>query len=538
MASVLVFFSILCLIITGFPPEIAGHSIHLKNLRTPFTLLVTLILTGLFLHPAREAKIKLWKDKVSAFVSKPSAPWILFAVYGLLFLWQQLTEYFAIEINFIPFGFYDYILYYLFHGRINYTGLLHTYYHLNNIMIFLAPFWYLFKSPLFLTVIYGFIASLAIIPLYGIAKERFGGESVAPFFIAFVYLNYRYLQNVLLMNFSVEIFYPLFVFATLYCAMRGKWIAYYVFLALGLLVKEDSFIYFSAVGLLVCFTKRQIKHGILTVALSLAYFAFLLKVFIPLTHNTVFKEDLNNFEGYGNSTSGILKSSVFNPASIAKVLFGSPAKLRTYFNLLSRLAFIPLFSPTCVLILAPILPLFFHSTGRDTNFIDLRFHYAAAVLPFVFIAFIFGFSNLYRKVKEKWRENFVWVVFLVLLFINGGNYVTQKITKERLKSIEWARSIPVTANLVTHGHLLPYVGYRKYNYYFAQPFELEANPAHSAFSNADYYLIDENVNLYPMEKPYFDEKVKSLKSDPRYELIRSSDGRFLFKRRDLVYGKS
>lgn len=515
------------LILTGFPPEIAGHSLPLKNIRKPFMALIGLVLAGLLLPPDRKEKIKIWKEKGETFLSKPAAIWILVGVYGFLFLWQQIAEYLSIEINFIPFGFYDYMLYFLFQGKINFTNWLHGYYHLNNILILLAPLWYFSKSSLFLVVIYGFVASLAAFPLYGIAKKRFG-EPVAPFFIALVYLNYRYLQNVLQMNFSVEIFYPLFIFAALFSAMTGRWLAYYGSVLLGLLVKEDSFIYFSALGLLVAFVAKPRRHGWITMGVALAYLLFLVKIFVPLTQSTILRGDLKNFRGYGSSPIEILSHLIRQPFLIVEILFGSEEKRNTWIHLLSRVGFLPLLSPAAVLIAAALFPLFL---GGAENFIRLRFQYAAAVLPFVFIAFAFGFSNLSRRVPCRWQKSFAWAVSLVLLLINGGHYGTQKIGAEDFKSIAWAKSVPLRANLVTHGHLLPYIGYRKDNYYFAPPFENPKHPAHEQYANADYYLVDFNVPPFPWGSGEVEEKLAALRGNPRYKLVKEDGIRYLFQRK-------
>lgn len=542
------------LIVTGLPAEIEGYQLPLKNIRKPFLFFACFLTLAFLLHPERADRLRFWKERVLGVVAKPYAIWVLAAVYAVLFTWQQLTEYFTLEINFLPFEMYDYMLHYFFQGMWHYTGALHTYYHVNNILLFLAPLWYFFKTPLFLVGIYGLLAAAAIFPLYGIAKERFQ-EPLAPFVLAFVYLNYRYLQNVLLMNFSVEIFYPFFIFAALYCAFRNRWGLYYLMVLLGLMVKEDSVLYFSALGGLVFFLKRPAQqprphrmsgdvhtgehfyvparkiHGLCTIALSVFYLVFVLKIFLPLTGNPILKGDLENFEAYGRSFRELFSHFVGDPKEILVVMFGSLAKLRTYWNVTSRLLFLPFFSPACLFILAPVFPLFLHATGRDEDFVDLRFHYAAVVLPFVFIALIFGFSNLYRRIGDKRKEIFLWAACLALIVINGGHYVTRRITVEHIQSIQWARRVPLAANLVTHGHLLPYIGYRKYNYYFAVPFGLKEHPLNGAYSNADYYLIDMNVNPYPMDRSYLNGKVQELRANVEYLLVAEEGERYLFKRK-------
>lgn len=521
------------LTVTGFPPEIAGVHIKLKNMRKPFLLLVGLVLAGIFLHPERKLNIQIWKGRCESFLARPYAIWILIGLYAVLFTWQQLSEYFAVKINFIPFGFFDYMFPYFFQGQINYTGLLHGHYHLNHILIFLAPLWFLVKSSLFLVVVYGPIAALGALPLYAIAKEKLN-EPVLPFLTAFIYLNYKHLQNVLLVNFSVEIFYPLFLFSALYFAIKKRWGLFYLFVFLGLLVKEDSFIYFGALSLLVFFLPKGRVHAGVSALMSVLYFVFLIKFFIPWTGSTILEGDLKNYQGHGESVGHILFNLAKSPLLIVQALFGSLERWETYFKLISRLGFFPLFSPAAILILAPILPLFLHSMGRDTDFVELNFHYAAAVIAFVFIAFVFGFSNLYKKIPQSWKGRFVGCAVILLLLLNGGNYVTRRITPETLESIRWAQSVPLSANLVTHGHLLPYAGYRKNNYYFAQAYERKTDSVKEAYMNADYYLIDLNADLYPENRDFFDDKIKRLSDDPRYELLRHHNDRYLFKRTEPV----
>lgn len=527
--AVLVLAAMICFIVMGFPPHLGAYGLHLKNLRTPFVLFLVLALAAAVLPPGRKERILRWKKKIDSFSSRPAAVWILFGVYAVLFTWQQVSEYLAVEINFIPFSFYDYMLYYLFEGRLNFTGLLHGFYHMNNIMVLFAPLWWLVKSPLILVALYGVLAALPVFPLCGIARRRFV-EPVAPLVIAFTYLNCRYLQNVLLMNFSVEIFYPFLILAALYSAMKKSWLTYYVWVILGLLVKEDSFIYFSALGLLLACMKGKRAHGIITVAAAFGYFFLLIKYIMPMSGSMILTYDLKNFQGRGGSLGGIGTLLIRNPAALADILFGTKDKINTCFNLLYPLLFLPCLTPALLLVLAPLFPLFLHSTGQSADFVKLHYHYAAPVLPFVYIALIFGFSNAARVIGKRWREAFVWAACVVLLFLNGGNYRTRPVTSEDLTSIAWAKKLPPGLNVVTHGHLLPYIGYRQYNYYLAAVWESPDHPEHGAYANADFYLIDLTVNPYPMDEKFLRDKIAALSQRPDYTLVESDGKRYLFKR--------
>ncbi len=516
----------------GFPVAVGPMTLKIKNLKPIFTIFLSSALLSAWFsaNSGREGMASL-KNKVEAWTSRPEALWVLFGLSAIFLTWQQVTEYLSLNVNFLPFSFFDYMIYYYFHGKIHYTGLLHTFYHINNIMFVFAPVWALFKSPLVLTLAYGPLAALAVFPLASIVRKRFGGNTSVAWFISFIYLNYRYLQNVLQMNFCVEIFYPLFIFAAVSMALSRRWGFYFLFVLLGLSVKEDSFLYFGAVGMLVFFMGNR-AQGIATGVLAVSYYIFITKFFIPWTGNTVLKENFHNFGSHISSGGELIREYLTQPDRVLKIFVGEPAKIRTYFNLLSRVAFLPLFTPASLLILVPIFPVFAHSTGSDVDFYDLHFHYAAAVVPFVFVAMVFGFSGLYRRLPAHFREKFVWLALLTMLFINGGHFRTESFNSEDLKSIRWAKELPAGAIVLTHGHLLPYIGYREYNFYLAEPFELTYHAAHKQYVNADYVLIDRHVNSYPWDKGKIEQKLADYKNNAEYELVVTDGTRTLFKRKN------
>lgn len=527
---------------SGFPPEILGHTFRMKNAKGPVSLLVLLsLLRAAFTPEGFLPGLQKWQEGVNRWAKKPSSLWLLALTFGVIFTWQQITEYLSIKINFLPFSFYDYMLLNFFKGKIYFTDLLHGYYHANTALFLFAPLWKIFPDALLLILIYGPLAALAAFPLYDLTNNLLKENRPAALLTVLVYLNYRYLQNVLQMNFSIEILYPLFFFFAFAAALRKRWVLYYTAVLLGLCVKEDSFIYYLGFAGLVFFLPdpdagRRLRykyHGIATAILAAGYYFVLSRFILPMVGSPILTDVMKNFSGVKeipsdnvmNIALGLLK----NPLRIIQIYTDSSEKWATYGELLSRLCFIPLFSPAALIILAPLFPLFLHATGRDTDFVRLHYHYAAPVLPFVFIAFAFGLSNFLKRIPQAWRGKLIPAVFLALFLLNAGYFRTEKVTEENLKSILWAKSLPRSSNPVTHGHLLPYIGYQSRNYYLADPFELTDHPAHEAYMNAEYYLFDKNVNLYPWGEGEIDRKIEALKQDSRYEIMRSDDKRILFR---------
>lgn len=522
------------MIVSGFPVELHAIDMRFKNLRKPYHLFLVFSVLGILLHPYLK---EVWA-RLSSFASRMltgwAAVWALFVFFAVIFVWQQISEYLAIKINFIPFIFYEYMLYYFDHyGMFNYTHILHNFYHLNNILLLLHPLWRIWQNPVFFVAAEGVLGALAVFPVVGIARIRFGKESLIPFGIGFIYLNYRFLYHLLEMNFGIEIFYPLIFLSLFWAFCAERWMLYYLFLFLAFLIKEDVFLYAAGFGCCALFWKGRRAHGLLTVVLSAVFALLVTKWFVPLTGNTILRGSVANFKAYGADGGSLLKTFIEHPFLIFNIMFGDPRKIETMFSLIYPLLFLPLFTPVAVMTALPLLPVFMHLTGRDDDFYNLHFHYAGAVIPFVFFAFICGFSNLYHRIKNlRFGKTVLAVLMLALLFINGGSYRSSRYDGGNLESIKWAKAVP-PGNVVTHGHLMPYIGHRHFNYYFAQPWELMQNPYYRYYHNADYYLFDYSVNPYPMDEEYLRNFQVKIQARVEYELIRTDGIRFFFKRKDL-----
>ena len=514
----------------GFPLPLGEHSVfRMKDLRKLFELSFTLFILGAVVHPRRREVFALLKKKAEAIAESKQTIWILAGVYFFLFLWQQATKVFALEINFIPFLFFDYMLWYFNQAKFCFTGLLHGFYHLNLILLLLFPIWKIFKSPWLLHITEPLIASFAVVPFYLWAKDHMKNGLLA-LTAAFVYLNFRYLQNVLMINFVVEVFYPLFIFSAVYFASGKKEILYYLSILLGFLVKEDSAIYFGALGAFFLFLPGYRRRGWLTITLSIIYPIFLLKFWLPWSGNTILKDDLRNYAGHGRGLVEIVFNFLKTPWVFVHGLFLPVEKTRTLFKLTSRLLFFPLLSPWFLLVIVSLYPVFFQSSGDNNYFYSLSFHYAAAVLPFVFLAFVDGWKRIEQTnffQKKSWLRPSV--IFALILF-NGMNLRPLHFTWDDLKTIRLAKTLPPDKIVVAQGHLVPYLGYRKWNFYISDQYGIRKD-TREAYLNPDYFLFDFKANAYPLTPEELRAKAEVLKKDGRWRVFFEDDRRLLLKKK-------
>jgi len=514
----------------GFPFEPFGSGLlRFKSLRKPFEISFIFFALGVLIHPKRAEILSGLKEKGERAAISPLTIWILTAVYFLLFLWQQVSKYLALEINFIPFLFYDYMLWFFEQGRFCFTGYLHGYYHTDLILLLLYPLWKLVQSGWLLQVAHPLLTALAAFPLYFWSRDRLK----SPFLgltAAFVYLNFRYVQNLLHVSFAAEVFYPLFIFSAVYFASKRQNLLYYLAVLLGLTVKEDAILYFGALGMFILIVQRDWKRGLATVLLSVLYGIFLLKVFLPWSGSDILQRSLQNYPGLGSTPNEQLKNLARQPWLFIRELFLPLEKVRTVFKLTSKLLFLPFLSPWFFMVIVAIYPLFFQSTGRGDLFFQLSFYYAAAVLPFLFLAFVDGWGRIQERLPLRARGVFQWGAVGLLVFLNAFNLRPLHFDADDLKTIALAKSLPKEAVVVTQGHLLPYVGYRTWNFYIARPYG-KNKETRDVYSNPDYYLFDFEANAYPLSAEELRERGKLLKQDGRWQVRFEDHRRLLLEKR-------
>ncbi|MDD5085528.1 MAG: DUF2079 domain-containing protein [Candidatus Omnitrophica bacterium] len=519
---------IIVLIIKGaFPYElfVFGKKIAIKNIRKPFLFAFILFLASLFLSEERGSKIWRLKDGLERLCSNPFAIWVIALLYAGLFAWQQVTEYFTMNVNFLDFSFFDYGLYNTLQGKFMFTADLHGWLfraHFYPIVLILLPLVAVFKSPLFLVIFHGVLVASAVVPFYFLARLKFK-ESFVPMVLALTLLNYFYVFEILQFNFHVEAFYPLIIFSAFYFALTGKDALFFLFLALGLMVKEESPVYFMVIGLYFTLFQKKPKLGLGTMLVSALYFVLSNKVILPLFNNAMpslaYTSGINAspWPQYGSTHTQIVLGMLSNPLALARDFLSRPVLYRLFKSLL----FVPLFTPAACLW---FLPLLMYLSSSLPLYNELSPKYANAIYPLIFIALVYGLSNLAALVGEKRRQNFLWLISCVFILLNFGHYSVYPISGESLNTYRMAKSVPQSANLVTMGNLVPQTSYREHNVYFA-----ESNETKPCYSNADYYYLVKNINLYPVNLAYVENTITRLKSDPRYELVYYDNNRYLFK---------
>jgi uncharacterized membrane protein len=399
--------------------------------------------------------------------------------------------------------------------------------HFTPVLFLLTPLYLLFKGPLFLLYIQVMAVGLASLPLYLVAKHKFG-DTRAAWAAAATYLLYRPLLNGLMYDFHPEMFFPLFIFSSYYfLTVRNKKSLFFLFVLLSLAVKEDFAVYTFFYCLWLARKTEWKKTALQAVWLSALYIFLTMTVFIPHFRNQVNApqtyEFLNKWLDYGHAPLEIFKHAIAQPLQLLKDL--KPiANLGHLANFFLPLIFIPLGSSAALLILPPLAVAWL---SRIPTMASFGLHYAAALIPFLFLALLLVLERLQKSAdKNHWalRPSRQWLVMVILL-VNLGNFKWNLFAPGKYQFIhEYSRirsclnRIPAAASLAAQSALIPHIVRRK------------AISMLPASGEAEYIVLHLRLNPWPMPAAQLQELNVSLQHSPKYSRLCSSGNLYIYKK--------
>ena len=223
--------------------------------------------------------------------------------------------------------------------------------HFNPILYAFVPFYWLGAGPELLYVVQNAVIGLGALPVYLIAKHRFGRPVVGLLFAA-IYLVYTPVQFIAWVNFHPEaLSITPFLFAW-YCATTRRWRWYFVSLVLALITREDVALAVVMLGLVLAITnrraataRRDLQMAAATILLGAVWYALATQVIIPHFNHGDQAFYLQNFFGdYGGTFPGIARNIVRHPNWVVRDAVQHD-RLVFYKKLLWPLGFAPLASP-------------------------------------------------------------------------------------------------------------------------------------------------------------------------------------------------
>jgi len=269
--------------------------------------------------------------------------------------------------------------------------------HADLLLVLAAFFYFLYAGPETLLVLQSVALALGAWAVFKISSRVLNSAGRRPWLptaLSLAYLLYPPLHQLNIFDFHAVAFaVPLLLFL-FYSLLQKRYGLALVFLILVLLAKEQVSLTVFFIGLYFLITawRGQSKNRadfwfpLAVMAVSAAWFLVSLYWIIPASRDMVHYA-LVRYQTLGLSPLGIMAGLFSHPGAILQQLMGVNAG-GYILNLLAPLIFLPLLALPQLLLILPELAINLLSTEPLMQ--SFAFHYAAVLIPGVFIAAIYG----------------------------------------------------------------------------------------------------------------------------------------------------
>jgi hypothetical protein len=334
---------------------------------------------------------------------------------------------------------------------------------------------------------------------------------------------------------------------------------YLLFVFLSLLCREDVAIPVFAIGVFALIEmpgkyrhrkEMDFKWALLPIVSSLAWFVLCIKFiqpyFLPdaFKATAVSKGGLGFYDWLGNSLPDIVKTVVLHPGVVWKGIVIAP-KLTYLLHLLAPLAFLPLFSPSALVMV--VISLVEGLLSQRPMHFSIRYQYSSIVTPLIFIASIYGIKNILSVSVFARREKIIYAVILAFSLASAWLFgplpnlpremKSWNLTGDDVVRQKMVEMVPKDAAVCTTFAFTPKLSTRLQLFHF---YHIYANAWDEAFSVgmsdaqrfSQYLLVDFNdlLTFYDFYTPGGDADVRRFLLAGNWELVDTVNSLALFKR--------
>jgi uncharacterized membrane protein len=263
--------------------------------------------------------------------------------------------------------------------------------HTSFILLPLVPLYWLFNNAAVLLVLQSVALGAGAVPAFLIGREKLRDERLA-FLIALSYLAIPAVAWTNVEQFHPDAFeIPLALFA-LYFMFTRRWRAFFAFVVLLLLVKEDVALLTVPLGIYVAIRYDR-RVGLVTAVGSAIWFALNQWVILPSFGESPVNYGgrvTDQFGGYG----GFIETVFLRPWEIVRIALG-PERPAYLWQLLAPLALVPLLAPGLLLVsIGPLLSNTLSTFGYQHS---IHYHYSTLIIPILVAAAVVGIARFRSK---------------------------------------------------------------------------------------------------------------------------------------------
>lgn len=404
-------------------------------------------------HPQMTAGASTPRDAMSAAERRPLAAIVLwlavqYAVYGLFRHWRLGSSAYDL-------GIFDQAVWHLsrfeapastISGFANIFGD-----HFSPILIVLAPLYWIWSGPETLIVAQALLLAGSAIPIYALARDAMSASAAAA--LTFAYGQYWGLQRAAAFDVHELAFAPLFIATALWAMARARTGVLLASLMLLAAVKEDMLVVVAGIGALLML-RGQVRLGLGVAVGAVAGFLVIVSLVVPA------------FNESGTYAYAGAFPDVRDPMAVLARLVDPPRKLYTVVLWLAPFLFLPLLSPTLV-VMAPLALSRLLSTSP--NHWGPSFHYSAPIAPLVAAAAFDALRRLGLASAPAWARRLGLALIVACCLILPGNQPLWDLFKARHyqatpATAAMARAlaqVPPEASVVAQDAAAPHLSHRR-----------------------------------------------------------------------------
>jgi len=351
--------------------------------------------------------------------------------------------------------------------------------HFRPFLLVLLPPYALFPSPVTLLVLQVLGLALGAIPLYRLAQHKLSSPTVALAVVA-SYLLYPAVGFTGRFDFHIEVFaIPAFI-AAFYALERGRWKQTSFWLVIPLLCKENMGLTVAAFGLYVLLVRRQYTFGAIWMVIGVGAFWATSFWLLPAVRGESL-DALSRYSWLGSSPPQMLVALVTRPAEIWRQVT-EPSRLLYLLQLFLPVGFLALGGWRELLPAVPGLAL--NLLARHHCQPTIYCQYAVPVIPFIFVAAVYGLSRFESVGVSRWAWRAIGLALVPLAL--ASLWIDNPFTEEQAlpsaltqignaEVVEMAlQTVPAEASLVTTNDYAPHLAQRAQLYIIGIPAQREA----------------------------------------------------------------
>jgi uncharacterized membrane protein len=300
--------------------------------------------------------------------------------------------------------------------------------HSDYILILLAPFYLIWEDPRMLLLIQSVVLGIGAYYVYQISNHLLKHNTLSLIFGISFLLN-PFVQKQNLFDFHAIVLATTFLLAAFYYALKKRMKYFWVFLVLAVMTKENVYAIASIFGIFLFLNTKNKRWLLLTVFSGILFYVTLSKLIPAARGEEHFA--LGYFQEYGDSPIEIVTNILLNPVNTIGNLLNAE-NLYYMYKLLLPLGFLSILSPLYLVFAVP--DLLINLLSENENFRSLTFHYAAAIIPFIYISAIYTVKRLLRL-----KINFLntrSMSYFVLIFSLAATYAYGVLPGARNPSVE------------------------------------------------------------------------------------------------------